>query len=87
MTGTALPVLLSIQPAIKYDFGECPVGEHADVLCQIKNESSDLPATFQFRRIAHFTTHPPNGQIPPNTSQDVIFSFAPKQIGRFNDKL
>lgn len=81
MTGTALPVLLSISPSYKFNFGECPVGEHADVLCTIKNESNVLPAIFQFRKIAHFLTHPPNGKIPPGQSQDVIFSFSPNQIG------
>ncbi|XP_060072017.1 cilia and flagella-associated protein 47-like [Ylistrum balloti] len=82
LTGTALPVLLSVLPSLKYDFGECPIGEHADVLCTIKNESSDLATTFQFRRVAHFSTHPPSGKIPANQSQDVIFSFSPKQIVR-----
>ena len=81
MTGTALPVLLSITPATKYDFGEVPVGEHADVLCTLKNDSDVLPVTFQFRRIAHFIAHPPNGKIAPSDSQDVIFSFAPNQAG------
>lgn len=83
LTGTALPVLLTLCPTYKFDFGECPVGEHADVLCTIKNESTSLPATFQFRRIAHFTTHPPNGKIPPSHTQDVIFSFSPKQVGEW----
>ncbi|KAL5010428.1 hypothetical protein ScPMuIL_012733 [Solemya velum] len=86
LTGTALPVLLTLSPAYKFDFGECPVGEHADILCTIKNESTALPATFQFRRVAHFTAHPPNGKIPPSHTQDVIFSFAPKQVGDFKPK-
>ena len=63
------------------NFGECPVGEHADVLCTIKNESNVLPAAFQFRKIAHFSAHPPNGKIPAGQTQDVIFSFSPSQIG------
>ena len=81
LTGTALPVLLTMAPATKFDFGEVPVGEHADVLCTIKNNSDLLPVTFQFRRIAHFIAHPPNGKIAPADSQDVIFSFAPNQAG------
>ncbi|XP_052808119.1 cilia- and flagella-associated protein 47-like isoform X2 [Mya arenaria] len=83
MTGTALPVLLDISPATKYDFGEVPVGEHADILCTLKNSSDVLPTTFQFRRIAHFIAHPPNGKIQPLGTQDVIFSFAPNQAGFF----
>ena len=81
MTGTALPVLLDIAPASKFDFGEVPVGEHADILCTVKNSSEVLPVTYQFRRIAHFISHPPNGKIPPCGVQDVIFSFAPNQAG------
>lgn len=82
MTGTALPVLLDISPASKYDFGEVPVGEHADILCTLKNSSDVLPITYQFRRIAHFIAHPPNGKIQPLDTQDVIFSFAPNQAGK-----
>ena len=74
-------MLLDISPTNKFDFGECPVGEHADVLCTIRNESTILPALFQFRRIAHFSVKPPNGKILPGQTQDVIFSFAPKQVG------
>lgn len=86
MTGTALPVLIDISPATKYDFGEVPVGEHADILCTLKNNSDVLPATFQFRRIAHFIAHPQNGKIPPLCTQDVIFSFAPNQVGFFKSQ-
>ncbi|XP_071134806.1 cilia- and flagella-associated protein 47-like isoform X3 [Mytilus edulis] len=83
LAGTALPVLVDIEPSMKFDFGECPVGEHADVLCTIHNSSNELPVIFQFRKIAHFTTHPASGKIEAGQSQDVIFSFGPKQIGSF----
>lgn len=87
MTGTALPVLLDISPSDKLDFGQCPVGEHADVLCTIRNKSAIKPAIFEFRRIAQFSVNPPNGKIPPGQAQDVIFSFAPKQVGSFKPLL
>ncbi|XP_055954756.1 cilia and flagella-associated protein 47 [Patella vulgata] len=83
LTGTALPVLLDISPAPVFDFGECLVGEHADVLFTLKNDSTILPVTFQFKRIAHFSTHPPSGKISPGQTQDVIFSFSPRQVGTF----
>ncbi|KAL8606797.1 hypothetical protein ACOMHN_049626 [Nucella lapillus] len=83
LTGTALPVLLDISPSNSLDFDECPVGGHVDDLCTIRNESNILPVLFQFRRIAHFSVQPPNGKIPPGQTQDVIFSFAPKQVGSF----
>ncbi|CAG5120336.1 unnamed protein product, partial [Candidula unifasciata] len=83
LTGTALPVLMNIAPSTKLDFGECPVGQHADILCTVKNESNILPILFEFRRIAHFNAYPSCGKILPGQTQDVIFSFAPKQIGTF----
>ncbi|XP_076467202.1 cilia and flagella-associated protein 47-like [Babylonia areolata] len=83
LTGTALPVLLDISPSSTIDFDECPVGGHVDDLCTIRNGSNILPVLFQFRRIAHFSVQPPNGKILPGQTQDVIFSFAPKQVGSF----
>ena len=83
LTGTALPVLLSVQPQMAFDFGDCPVREHVDMLCTLKNMSDCLPATFQFRRVAHFTSHPNSGKIKAGESQDVIFSFAPNQVGEY----
>ncbi|CAH1800026.1 unnamed protein product [Owenia fusiformis] len=83
LTGTALPVLVNLSPQSKFDFQECPVGEHVDMLCSLNNESSVLPLTFQFRRIAHFTAHPTSGKIKPGQNQSIVFSFAPNQVGTF----
>jgi hypothetical protein len=55
-------------------------GEHADVLCTIHNNSDELPAIYQFRKIAHFTTHPGSGKIEPGKSQDIIFSLILKKL-------
>ncbi len=82
LTGTALPVLVAIGPQQKYDFGECPVNEHVDALCTIRNECNTLPITYQFRRIAHFIAKPPHGKIQQSQTQDVVFSFAPNQVGK-----
>ncbi|XP_064627283.1 cilia- and flagella-associated protein 47-like isoform X2 [Lineus longissimus] len=87
VTGTALPVQLNFSPQTKLDFDECPVGEHVDTLCMIKNESAVLPALFQFRRIAHFSMRPPNGTLPPGGSQEILFSFTPNQVGTFKPNL
>ena len=81
MTGTALPVSLVVEPECKYDFGECPVGEHVDALCTLRNECGSMPVSYQFRRVAHFTSKPSSGKILAGQSQDVIFSFAPNQVG------
>ena len=82
LAGTALPVLVDIEPSLKFDFGECPVGEHVDILATINNKSDELPALYQFRKIAHFSAHPISGKVEAGQSQDVLFSFTPKQIGR-----
>ena len=82
LTGTALPVSLVVSPQMKYDFGQCPVGEQVDALCTVKNECHSMAISYQFRRIAHFVAKPPNGKIFPNQAQDVVFSFAPNQAGK-----
>ncbi|XP_077977423.1 cilia- and flagella-associated protein 47-like [Glandiceps talaboti] len=83
LTGTALPILISLSPQSQYDFGECPVEEHVDTLCTLKNESTVLPVSFTFRRIAQFSASPPVGKLLPEQSQDIIFSFKPHQYGTF----
>ena len=83
LTATALPVLMSVSPQMKYNFGECPVGEHVDQLCTLRNDCNNMPITFEFRRVAHFTAHPPNGKIKAGQTQDIIFSFSPHQVGTF----
>ncbi|XP_074645875.1 cilia and flagella-associated protein 47-like isoform X2 [Tubulanus polymorphus] len=83
MIGTALPVQLKLSPSLKYDFGKCLVGEHVDSICTVKNESSELPVLFEFRRVAHFTAKPTKGRINPGESIEMMFSFAPNQVGSF----
>ncbi|XP_013416633.1 cilia- and flagella-associated protein 47 isoform X1 [Lingula anatina] len=87
LTGTALPVQLVLSPQTKFDFEECPVGEHVDALCNLRNENMILPVTYQFKRIAHFSARPPNGKIGPGQAQDIIFSFTPNQVGTFKQKM
>jgi hypothetical protein len=77
----AQPVLISVAPLSKFDFGECSVGEHVDALCSLHNDSKNMPAKFQFRRLAHFTVMPSQGSIGPGEKQDIIFSFRPNQAG------
>ena len=81
LTGTAQPVLVSVAPLSKFDFGECSVGEHVDTLCTLHNDSKTMPVNFQFRRVAHFIAKPASGKIGPSERQDVIFSFRPNQAG------
>ncbi|XP_033113331.1 cilia- and flagella-associated protein 47-like isoform X2 [Anneissia japonica] len=83
LTGTALPVLLTLNPLMHYDMGNCPVGEHVDTLCELRNESTILPVEFVFTKIAQFTIHPQFGKLRPGDVQDIIISFKPNQFGTF----
>ena len=83
LTGTALPVLVSVSPQTKFQFGDSAVGEHSDMQCTLRNDCHTLPVSYQFRRIAHFLAKPANGKIRPQQSQDVLLSFSPNQIGTF----
>ena len=83
LTGTALPVLLHITPKSKINFGECRMGEHIDTLCVLKNKSRELPVSFLFRHVAHFTTSLPTGKLEPGKAHDIIIAFTPNQIGEW----
>ncbi|XP_071954714.1 cilia- and flagella-associated protein 47-like isoform X2 [Antedon mediterranea] len=83
LTGTALPVLLTLNPMTHFDMGNCPVGEHVDALCELRNESTILPIEFIFNKIAQYTIYPEFGKLRPGAVQDVIISFKPNQFGTF----
>ena len=73
LVGTALPILVSLTPNLRFDFDECPVGERRDLVCELTNESDTLPIHFKFKRVAHFSTEPKKGLIPANKSQVRFF--------------
>ncbi|XP_075446373.1 cilia- and flagella-associated protein 47 isoform X3 [Ascaphus truei] len=83
VTGSGLPVALIFNQGALYNFKECFIGERIDILCSLKNESPFLPVVFNFRKISHFHISPAKGKIEAGHSQDVIFSFAPHQVGTF----
>ncbi|XP_074672980.1 cilia- and flagella-associated protein 47 [Strix aluco] len=86
LTGTGLPVMLTFNPGPVIKFMDCFLGEQTQVLCILRNESESLPATFSFRKIAHFNISPEKGKITKKSAKDVIFSFSPHQIGTFKVK-
>jgi hypothetical protein len=87
VSGTAVPVDVSISPSAKFLFGECNVGEHVDALCSITNNSTLLPTTFSTKHLAHFHPKPCKAVVKPSHSSDVMVSFKPKQMGSFTSKL
>ncbi|XP_074785727.1 cilia- and flagella-associated protein 47 [Athene noctua] len=86
LTGTGLPVMLTFNPGPVIKFMDCFLGEQTQVVCTLRNESESLPATFSFRKIAHFNISPDKGKITKKSTKDVIFSFSPHQIGTFKVK-
>ena len=91
VTGVALPVNIDLHIPTQYcdahdpnsvKFGECGVGSSVKVTLKLTNRSTELPATFQFRRIAHFSCQPARKCLQPGQLVDVLVTFAPRQMGR-----
>ena len=87
VTGTALPVFLSIIPSSSLSFGDCPVGNHVDRYVTLRNDSPDLPILFSLPKLAHFHPFPSSGIIDHNENIEVLVSFRPNQIGQFKPVL
>ncbi|XP_074844435.1 cilia- and flagella-associated protein 47 [Carettochelys insculpta] len=86
LTGSGLPVMLTFSPGPDVNFMECFMGEHTEIMCTLKNESESLPVTFKFRKIAHFNIYPEKGKVKEKYTKEVMFSFAPHQVGTFKMK-
>uniref|UniRef100_H3AJZ3 CFA47 protein n=1 Tax=Latimeria chalumnae TaxID=7897 RepID=H3AJZ3_LATCH len=86
LTGTGLPVALTVTPGLHFNFGECFVDECIDILCTLRNESQHLPVDYFFPNVAHFNIIPAKGKINPGCTKDAIFSFAPHHIGTLKVK-
>lgn len=69
MTGSGLPVMLTVNPGPVIKFMDCFFGEQAQVLCTLKNESESLPVTFSFRKTAHFNISPEKGKIEKRSAK------------------
>ncbi|KAM6957968.1 LOW QUALITY PROTEIN: cilia and flagella-associated protein 47-like [Tautogolabrus adspersus] len=83
VTGSGLPVSLVPSPSQRFDFLTCVMGRRVDLLCVLQNLCPQLPVTFRFRKLAHFTAKPSSGTIPPGQCQDVVLSFTARQQGSF----
>ncbi|KAM9334135.1 cilia and flagella-associated protein 47-like [Symphorus nematophorus] len=83
VTGSGLPVSLVPSPSERFDFLTCVTGQRVDQLCVLQNLCPQLPVSFRFRKLAHFTTKPSSGTISPGQCQDVVLSFSARQQGSF----
>ncbi|NWS28203.1 CFA47 protein, partial [Polioptila caerulea] len=86
LMGSGFPVILTFKPGTVINFKDCYLGEQAQVVCTMKNESEFLPVTFSFRKTAHFSVSPERGKLKKKSEKEVMISFSPRQIGTFEMK-
>ena len=86
MTGTALPVSLSILPSQFINFDKCVVGNIIKESITLNNNSPHLPVHFCIKSSAHFNIDPGSGEIDVNGAKELVFSFLPKQLGNLRNK-
>lgn len=82
ITGTALPVLLRIDPN-KMTFGNCEIGQKKDISAILYNDSELKEVKFKFKKVANYTVYPACGRIAPRSNKNVTVSFIPHQMGKF----
>jgi hypothetical protein len=70
-----------------FDFGLCPANDRRDILVTLRNASGEMPVTFASNRVAHFSVAPASGRLQPMQSMDLVVSFRPNQLGKFNNTL
>ena len=87
LTGTALPVILSVLPSPAITFDNCPVGSSLECKVTVRNDSTDLPCEFIVSRCAHFVSFPQSGKLEANGFIDLLISFRPNQVGHFMPKM
>jgi hypothetical protein len=78
--GTALPVLLRIEPNVM-DFSSCEIGQKKEITVTLYNDSELKDVRYKFRKVANYTVNPASGRIQPRSSRNVIISFVPNQMG------
>ena len=81
--GTALPVLLRIEPA-SMNFNLCEIGQKKEIPAVLYNDSELKDIRFKFRKVANYTANPASGRIQPRENNNVLISFVPNQMGTLN---
>lgn len=81
ITGTALPVLLRIDPN-QMNFNSCELGQRKDFAAVLHNDSELKDVRFKFVKVANYTVQPASGRIQPRSSKNVVISFVPHQMGK-----
>lgn len=78
--GTALPVLLRIEPN-KIDFESCEIGQKKEITAVVHNDSELKSIRFNFPKVANYVVQPASGRIGPKSNRNVVVSFVPHQLG------
>lgn len=81
ITGTALPILLRIDPDTM-DFGSCPIGQKKEIQAVVYNDSELKDIKFKFRKVANYTVYPASGRIAPRSNRNIVVTFLPHQMGK-----
>lgn len=81
ITGTALPVLLRINPN-HMEFGSCVIGEKKEMQAVLHNDSELKDVRFKFRKVANYTANPACGRIKARGHKTITISFVPHQMGK-----
>lgn len=81
--GMAMDSDVSVSQTL-FAFPDTAVNESSDVSFAIVNENSELPITYAFSRIAHFTVQPEKGRLMNKHQENLIVTFKPNQMGSFS---
>ncbi|KAJ8600753.1 hypothetical protein CTAYLR_003950 [Chrysophaeum taylorii] len=85
VTGQAAPCSAIALSPRTLRYGTCEVRSKHKALLTIEN-ASDVPAKFEFAKLAHFSLQPARGKIYGNATTTVVVSYHPAQIGSFDAK-
>lgn len=83
VAGTALPVILSMDPH-SIQFPTTYIGQKTEKVLHIYNQSDHKSIDFRFPPIANFALQPASGKLKPREKLRVIVTFIPHQMGLFD---
>lgn len=81
--------IIAICPKVKlssftFNFSECPAYDHRDIEFTLENLNDEHPVDFSFERQSSFNVTPIKSILSPNSINNLVASFCPKNMGSFN---
>mmetsp|Transcript_76352 Transcript_76352/g.221693 ORF Transcript_76352/g.221693 Transcript_76352/m.221693 type:complete len:2886 (+) Transcript_76352:129-8786(+) len=86
LVGKALRPALQVSPDM-LQFGHCKVNHRRDIVLRITNRQEAMPLDFEIPRVPHMTINPAKGKLAPRQNMNIVVSFMPKALGKFNQDL